>query len=88
MAGFVQSNTPGVIIETLEPLRDGPGYELGAFESRGVACDVALSFAAPPKQVTRKDLFGTALEGDVAHHGKIMRLAVKSFEIITLRVKR
>lgn len=83
---FVQSDTSGVIIETLMPLADGAGYELRAFEARGVACDAVFTFAKAPQRIERTDLLGAPTDGDTHLDGSQLRLSLTPFEIVTLRV--
>ena len=85
---FVRSDTPGVIVETLVPLRSGNGYELRLFEARGEDTQAELVFADPPESATRTDFFGTEQPGDVVMEGASLQLALAPFEVVTLRVMR
>jgi alpha-mannosidase len=89
---FVTCDYPGAIIDTLKPAEDGRGIIVRLYESHGASGPVTLTFAAAPRSVAAVNLLeepapeaGAAL--DLTHRGRTVRLALKPFQIVTLRIR-
>jgi alpha-mannosidase len=84
--GFVECDRPGLVINTVKPADDGRGVIVRLYEAHGTRGPATLRFAYPVAAAETCDLL-EARQGDADLAGpRAVRLAVRPFELTTLRV--
>jgi len=82
----------GVIADTLKPAEDGDGRIVRLYESHGSHATAELTLAQKPKKVAVVNLLEEAIETDdrasIDEESGVIRLAIKPFEVVTLRVRQ
>jgi alpha-mannosidase len=70
----------------LKPAEDGRGEILRLYEPHGARGECTLRFAGPPESVLRTNLLEDP-EGTVGVQDTAVCLAVRPFEVVTLRIE-
>jgi alpha-mannosidase len=84
----IQCEDPAVVIDTLKPAEDGQGLILRLYEAHGSHAKAALTFAEPPKEIRVVDVLEEPLDDGtvVAHARERVTLALRPFQVVSLRV--
>jgi alpha-mannosidase len=89
-AGFAEIGGLNLALGALKPAFDGNGTILRVYEPHGRRGSAKLTFALPVQDVTRVDLLEDPLEDadpvTLSQNGQTATIAVRPFEIITLRI--
>jgi alpha-mannosidase len=85
-SGLVSTEGLPVALGSLKAAGDGPGVVLRLYEPRGARGECALRFAPGVERVERANLLEEA-EGEVEVKGGVVRLELRPFEVVTLRVR-
>lgn len=87
---WVTCDAASVVLDTLKPAEDGDGLVLRLYESFGSHVTAALTFAEPLLSVETVNLLEEPVSAEalVAHDGDQVRLRLRPFQIVTLRVKQ
>jgi len=83
---FVSCDKENIVIETIKQSEDGDGIVLRMYESFNMHTDATLTFGFEAEKVFLCDLLENELEELPVRNGGV-RLHVKPFEIITVKVK-
>jgi alpha-mannosidase len=88
--GFVRVEGTELGLGTLKQAFDGNGLVLRVYEPNGARGPVTLRFAEPVKAVERVNLLEEPESGsiDLGDGGSVVRLDVRPFEVISLRIRR
>lgn len=84
--GLLDTEGLELALGALKPAEDGRGEVLRLYEPHGARGECALRFARPPESVQRTNLLEEP-EGTVEVHDDTVRLAVRPFEVVTLRIE-
>ena len=84
---LVHARTPHVVIETIKQAEDGQGLILRFYEAFRTRGPVELVFAAPVRAAWRCNLLEENEAQLDVQDGHVLRLQVRPFEIVTLRVE-
>lgn len=84
---LVRSDHPGIVIETVKAAADASGEVIvRAYEAHGARADGWVRFGFPVETVRLTDLLERPLEETVETDGDAVRLHLRPFRIVTLRV--
>jgi alpha-mannosidase len=83
---FITVEAPNVILETIKQAEDGEGVIVRLYESGRTRQRVTLTSAVPLVSAERCDLLEEKT-GDVDCDGQAVKLALKPYEIVTLRLR-
>ena len=85
---FVTCDNPAVVLDTLKPAEDGDGFILRLYESYGSHAKATLSFDLPSGTVEAVNLLEEPYtEAGVEASGQGVRLRLRPFQVVSLRVK-
>lgn len=76
----------GIVIETIKPAEDGPGWVVRLWECRGGRGSVGLMFNQPARVVEETDLM-EKVKGKVNFDGPVVPLNFTPFQIRTIKVQ-
>ncbi|HEY0105967.1 MAG TPA: glycoside hydrolase family 38 C-terminal domain-containing protein [Rhizomicrobium sp.] len=82
---LVRAEPGHVVIDTIKPAEDGAGWIVRLYESSGGACEAVLRFGVPVRSVRRSNTLEDDL-GEMALHDNSCRIALRGFQIATLRI--
>lgn len=83
---FVSVSGDGVIVETVKKAENGEGYIVRLYDSANTRSTKTLRFGVPVKEVYVCDLLENELEKVETEYDEV-KLEVKPFEIVTLKIK-
>lgn len=84
---LVELDRAGVSVEAVKPADDGDGTVVRICEVHGSRRPVTVTLHRPFDHVERTDVLERAV-GPVEHEGRSVRLALRPFELVTLRFAR
>jgi len=84
--GLLEAEGVELALGALKPAEDGGGEILRLYEPHGARGEFTLRFARPPESVQRTNLLEEP-EGTVEVQDSTVRLAVRPFEVVTLRIE-
>jgi alpha-mannosidase len=84
--GLLEAEGTELALGALKPAEDGRGEILRLYEPHGARGECTLRFASPPDRVQRTNLLEEP-EGTVEVQDDTVRLVVRPFEVVTLRIE-
>jgi len=84
-SSFVRCHATHVVLDTIKTAEDGDGLIVRLYEAHNQRGAVTLTFAAPVVRAETCNLLEERMD-DIVAEGHTVQLAIKPFEIVTLRV--
>ncbi len=84
---FFKTDRPGILIDTVKPAEDGNGIIVRFYEAYGTRGAVTFQTTLPVGKISRADMLENVTEELEARDGAV-RLSVRPFEIVTLRLSK